>query len=82
MTDLLTGQPLHVRRDTGALVGAMEAQVESMEQGLEVLRAGHARKRFAATAMNERSSRSHTAVIFNVSNFGINYLLPFSAFTG
>lgn len=33
---------------------------------LDVLKQGHARKRFAATAMNNRSSRSHTAFVVHV----------------
>ena len=34
---------------------------------MNILRQGHARKRFAATEMNERSSRSHTALIIQVT---------------
>ena len=36
---------------------------------MNILRQGHARKRFAATEMNERSSRSHTALIIQVSHY-------------
>ena len=34
---------------------------------MSVLRRGHERKRFAATAMNDRSSRSHTAFIVQIT---------------
>ena len=38
----------------------------NLEQVVDALCTGHARKKFAATAMNERSSRSHTAFIVQV----------------
>ena len=34
---------------------------------IEILRVGQTRKRFATTAMNDRSSRSHTALIVHVT---------------
>lgn len=67
VTDLLTGQAVSIRRETGAIAGAVEAPFSSMEQVEELLRVGHDRKRFAATEMNERSSRSHTALVIHVS---------------
>jgi hypothetical protein len=63
VTDLLTGNLCDVRRDTGDLTGAEECGVTNMLTALDILRKGHARKRFASTAMNERSSRSHTALV-------------------
>ena len=38
-----------------------------MASVMSVLRRGHERKRFAATAMNDRSSRSHTAFIVQIT---------------
>mmetsp|Transcript_20450 Transcript_20450/g.45697 ORF Transcript_20450/g.45697 Transcript_20450/m.45697 type:complete len:610 (-) Transcript_20450:109-1938(-) len=66
VTDLLTGQRVSVRRDNGHINGAVEAPINTMQQVMETLRCGHERKRFAATAMNERSSRSHTAFVVHV----------------
>jgi hypothetical protein len=66
VTDLLTGKSALVRRENGQIVGAVEAEFNSMEQVVEALRSGHERKKFAATEMNERSSRSHTALIIHV----------------
>jgi len=48
------------------VVGAFEAPFDNLEQMVDTLRTGHERKRFAATEMNERSSRSHTALIIHV----------------
>ena len=67
VTDLLTGQTASIRRETGQVARAVEAPFNSMEQVVEALRSGHERKRFAATEMNERSSRSHTALIIHVT---------------
>mmetsp|Transcript_25467 Transcript_25467/g.42490 ORF Transcript_25467/g.42490 Transcript_25467/m.42490 type:complete len:864 (+) Transcript_25467:35-2626(+) len=66
VTDLLTGRTVTIRRDNGHINGATEAPMNSMEEVLETLRSGQARKQFAATAMNERSSRSHTALVIHV----------------
>lgn len=67
VTDLFTGQPAAIRRETGQVAGAVEAPFTCMEEIVEALRTGHDRKRFAATQMNERSSRSHTALIIHVA---------------
>ena len=67
VTDLLTGRPVSVRRESGDLVGATEEALEDMPAVMAALRRGHERKRFAATAMNDRSSRSHTAFIVQVT---------------
>jgi hypothetical protein len=68
VTDLISGASVSVRRETGELVGATESQFDDLETVFAILREGHARKKFAATAMNDRSSRSHTAFIIQVSN--------------
>jgi len=67
VTDLLTGNVVQVKRETGELVGAYEATLGDINAVLDVLRLGQARKKFAKTAMNERSSRSHTALVLLVS---------------
>jgi hypothetical protein len=67
VTCLFSGQTASIRRDTGQVVGAVEVPLTCMEQVVEALRAGHDRKKFAATQMNERSSRSHTALIVHVA---------------
>lgn len=64
VTCLLSGDKVQIRRGNGQLVGASEKEVTSMDEALNMIRIGQARKTFAATAMNERSSRSHTAIIF------------------
>lgn len=66
-TDLLNGKNVLIRRDTGEPVGATTAPVESMREVLTMLNAGQQRKKFAATAMNDHSSRSHTALILTVN---------------
>ena len=63
VTDLLTGNDATLRRDNGEVVGALEQSFSSNEEFCELLSVGHARKRFAATAMNDRSSRSHSALV-------------------
>lgn len=65
-TDLLSGRTVTIRRDSGEISGAVEATLDSLEQVKHTLRTGHERKRFAATAMNDRSSRSHTAFVIQV----------------
>jgi hypothetical protein len=61
MTDLLSGEQCAVLKSEGHTIsGAMDCQVKSVRDGLLLLRAGHVRKRIAATAMNDRSSRAHS----------------------
>eukprot|EP00607_Mallomonas_marina_P010567 CAMPEP_0182422368 /NCGR_PEP_ID=MMETSP1167-20130531/8037_1 /TAXON_ID=2988 /ORGANISM="Mallomonas Sp, Strain CCMP3275" /LENGTH=647 /DNA_ID=CAMNT_0024600377 /DNA_START=372 /DNA_END=2315 /DNA_ORIENTATION=+ len=67
LVDLLSGRAVSVRRESGELVGAEDAPLDDMRSVLDILRRGHARKRFAATAMNDRSSRSHTLLIILVT---------------
>ena len=70
MTDLLSGRSINIRRESGELVGGVESPFEDDTTGLQgvmqMLRRGQERKKFAATAMNDRSSRSHTAFIVQV----------------
>jgi hypothetical protein len=61
-SDLLSGRQVQVR-SSGLLQGAVEAPLRSVADVLSVLQAGRARQRFAATAMNERSSRAHSALL-------------------
>jgi len=63
VTDLLTGAAVSVRRDTGDIVGALEQSFGTLDEIFDILSRGHARKRFSATAMNDRSSRSHSVLI-------------------
>ena len=64
VTCLLSGNKVQIRRGNGELVGANEQELTTLDEALSTIRIGQARKTFAATAMNERSSRSHTAIIF------------------
>lgn len=66
VTDLMSGKSIYFRRDTGAPVGATTTPVETLQDVLWLLHTAQQRKKFAATAMNEHSSRSHTAVILTV----------------
>jgi hypothetical protein len=68
MTDLLSGQKCQVSRVDGAVSGARVERVDTFDDVVNLLSTGQARKRFAATAMNERSSRSHTALIVKVGS--------------
>lgn len=67
VTCLLTGANATVRRDNGDVVGAVEQSFETVEDIYSILTTGHQRKRFAATALNERSSRSHTILIIQAT---------------
>ena len=65
-TDLLTGKPVSVRRDNGEIVGGSQVEVCSLAEAAAAVNAGQERKKFSETAMNERSSRSHTALIAHI----------------
>jgi hypothetical protein len=67
VTDLMTGRRVSIRRGTGEVSGALEVPVHCLEDAADLLRTGNLRKHFAATAMNDRSSRSHTALILHTS---------------
>ncbi len=54
-------------RKSGEVHGAMEVPLESAEQACMTLFDAQRRKRFSATAMNDRSSRSHSALIFHLT---------------
>lgn len=93
VTDLLTGinhpqsghnntlanNTITIRRETGELNGAIEVTLHDMDNTMEILRIGQARKRFAETAMNDHSSRSHTAFIIHVS-FSSNFFFSLELF--
>ncbi|KAK3275974.1 hypothetical protein CYMTET_15929 [Cymbomonas tetramitiformis] len=70
ITDLLTGASVRLG-DTGhstfVLQGATSHEVAELTDVGELLRAGEERKRYAATAMNERSSRAHTLLVLTLS---------------
>ena len=66
VSDLLSGNAAQVSRSNGEVVGAINVPLSHMVEILTFLKEGQGRKRFAATAMNERSSRSHTAIILTV----------------
>ena len=79
VTDLLSGATVRPR-DTGGggggpggggaafvLQGAKQLKLESIDDALALLQAGEARKRFAATAMNEHSSRAHTVFLLSLT---------------
>ena len=67
ITDLMSGKRLSVQRQNGELNGAVETKIDSIDSVIDLLNEGHTRKHFASTAMNERSSRSHTAFIVQIS---------------
>jgi len=69
ITDLLGGGNVALRTgEAGKVVlqGAAEAAVSSRGELIKLLRQGEARKRFAATAMNDHSSRAHTIVVLHL----------------
>lgn len=68
VTDLMTGRPVMVRQQTGTMHGVVETRVSSMDDVFKLLAVGHARKNFAATAMNERSSRAHTVFVLSLTH--------------
>lgn len=71
--DLITGGSVSVRKESGELFGASDHRIDSIESGIDLLNIGNARKKFSATAMNDRSSRSHTAFIIHVSQKKTSY---------
>lgn len=67
VTDLMTGRVVTVRRDTGHVANGSEHPCETLYDFLQLYKIAHGRQRFAETAMNERSSRAHTLVIFHIT---------------
>lgn len=80
LTDLLTGDRCEVlRSDSNAVSGAVDCPMNTLEDGLLLLRAGQVRKRIAATAMNDRSSRAHSVFVIHMrqasfTKYLINYV--------
>lgn len=70
-TDLLTGKVVQVRRSSGE-ISAVYHQLNTFDDIIEFINVGNKRKHFAATDMNEKSSRSHTAIIVTVNQNYIN----------
>ena len=60
VSDLLTGRPCSVARESGEITGARSWHIRTMADAVDLLREGEQRKTFEATAMNGRSSRAHT----------------------
>ena len=65
-------------RDTGrggaatfVLQGAKQLPLSSLADALAMLQAGEARKRYAATAMNEHSSRAHTLFLLSLQQVAV-----------
>ena len=73
ITDLLSGERVSVRRSNGELSGATERSINHLNDLVELLRVGNSRKHFAATKMNDRSSRSHTALVLHLSQSSVNF---------
>jgi kinesin family protein 5 len=70
LTDLLTGDDVKLRGGSGGnftLQGAVTTPIDSFGDAVELLQIGEANKRFAATTMNNHSSRAHTVFILNIS---------------
>eukprot|EP01033_Poteriospumella_lacustris_P001990 gene1990-1449_t len=67
VTDLMTGRVVTVRRDTGHVANGSEHPCDTLHDFLQLYKIAHGRQRFAETAMNERSSRAHTLVIFHIA---------------
>ncbi len=72
VTDLMTGDIVNVARSNGNLINASEVPLIDVESMVNTLQLGQERKHFAATAMNERSSRSHTAIVIQVTQVDTN----------
>lgn len=81
-TDLLTGAPVQIRDSVGQgsrshghqhplLTGASEENVQDLFEVVSLLGQGEERKRYAATAMNQRSSRAHTILIIKVAQVNV-----------
>ena len=64
--DLLSGERIGLRISNWGDIAATESTVDVMDDMFNVLSIGEKRKRFAATAMNHRSSRSHTIMILTI----------------
>jgi kinesin family protein 5 len=73
VTDLLTGQEVGLLiTATGlTLQGCVAQSFDSLETVLALLAQGEARKNFAATAANTRSSRAHTLLILTLTQTNV-----------
>jgi hypothetical protein len=72
VTDLMNGNIVNVSRATGDLVNASETPLIDVNSMINAMKIGQERKRFAATAMNDRSSRSHTAMVIQIVQVDTN----------
>jgi hypothetical protein len=71
-TDLMTNKSCTIRRDNGAIAGCSQYSIRTMKDALHVLQVGEKNKQFAATAMNQRSSRAHTIFTLMLSQSNSN----------
>lgn len=62
-----TSNVVTIRRATGELVGATMKTVHTIADIYDILHLGNLRKHFASTAMNDRSSRSHTILLVHLT---------------
>lgn len=76
ITDLVSGEDVRLFHSAAGagdatlqcrLAGARSTKVESLSDVVAILQAGEARKKYAATAMNERSSRAHTVMVLSIA---------------
>jgi len=75
VTDLLTGTPVRPKSEYDSktneratvLHGAVHANIGGLRDVIRNLRVGETRKTFAETAMNIRSSRAHTILVFHIN---------------
>jgi len=71
LTDLVTGKKVALRGAGAAgefvLQNCVNTNITTLDEALTLLREGEARKRFAATAMNEHSSRAHTVFVLKLT---------------
>ena len=63
----MTGKSVIFRRDTGEPVGTSNTPINDIQDAISLMYTGQQKKKFAATAMNDNSSRSHTVLILNVN---------------
>ena len=72
LTDLLSGAPVQLRgsRDGFVLQGCVETQLNTFQDAVNLLQVGEANKHYAATTMNNHSSRAHTILVLSIQQVG------------
>ena len=68
LTDLLSGDVVQLRGgpDGFVLQGCVETQLDTFQDAVNLLQIGEANKHYAATTMNNHSSRAHTILVLNI----------------